>query len=191
MRDGSGRVLRRLQCRLPGRCPDLQRVRVLPVLLLQVSVSACVSYLSVISGRGAGSVDPGLVEQEEEEEPLTPGLVMEAEEAAEVEEHLTPGLVMEEEECAGRVRARAALGLMPVARPRPPSAARMGTASAPPTGQRHTTRGQLPQCHLRPGGRECGPGFGGAGAGGGASDPWPSNGGGGGGGNNFGGNNNG
>ena len=85
MRDRSGRVLRRLQCRVPGRGPDLQRVRLLPVLLLQVSVSACViSYLSFISGPGAGSVDLGSEEQELEEEPQTPGPVMEVEEEGEI-----------------------------------------------------------------------------------------------------------
>ena len=55
------------------------------MLLLQVSVSACViSYLSVISGPGAGSVDLGSEEQELEEEPQTPGPVMEVEEEGEI-----------------------------------------------------------------------------------------------------------
>ena len=63
----------------------MQREWVLPVLLLQVSVTQHgFSYLSVISGPGGGSVDLGSEEQELEEEPQTPGPVMEVEEEGEI-----------------------------------------------------------------------------------------------------------
>ena len=76
VRHRTGGVLCRVQCRLPSRGPNMQRVRILPVLLIQVTSHITHGHghhTSHMTGQGGRSAGPALEARGERGEALTPG----------------------------------------------------------------------------------------------------------------------